>query len=157
MYQATPYVCHKFELRNQIHDRDTKNNEKLDIPKYGTSSGQRSFKHRGTKIWNVLDNQLKSIYWKIKSSLQLNLFVPGCAQWAHPYKYLSVIPEQMIPFACAFMSFNIFPLPSWVRKKISVNSKLSERLPTFVKQGIVAINGKMLVGQCFLAESLPRT
>jgi hypothetical protein len=44
-----------------------------------------------------------------------------------------------------------------VRKKISVNSKLSERLPTFVKQGIVAINGKMLVGQCFLAESLPRT
>jgi hypothetical protein len=29
-----------------------------------------------------------------------------------PYKYLSVIPEQMIPFACAFMTFNIFPLPS---------------------------------------------
>ena len=27
-------------------------------------------------------------------------------------QYLSVIPEQMIPFACAFMTFNIFPLPS---------------------------------------------
>jgi hypothetical protein len=34
----------------------------------------------------------------------LTLFIPGCAQY--------VIPEQMIPFACAFITFYIFPLPS---------------------------------------------
>ena len=58
--QAPPYLCHKFEqIRNQIHN--TRNNEKLDIPKYRTSSGQRSFKYRGTKTWNALDNERKSI------------------------------------------------------------------------------------------------
>ena len=50
----------------------------------------------------------KRIYYM----LILTLFVPGVRTMRHPYKYLSVIPEQMIPFACAFMTFNIFPLPS---------------------------------------------
>ena len=31
------------------------------FPKYRTSIGQRSFKYRGTKIWNGLDTELKSI------------------------------------------------------------------------------------------------
>jgi hypothetical protein len=66
----------------------------------------------------------------------------GCAQWAHTYKYLSVIPEKIIPFACAFMTFIIFPLPSWLRKHFYEISKLSGRLPTFVKQGVGAKNGK---------------
>jgi hypothetical protein len=55
------------------------------------------------------------------------------------------------------MTFNIFPLPSLLRKMFSENSLLSGRLPTFVKQGVGAKNGKMWVGQYFLAESLPRT
>ena len=61
---APPYLCDKFGLwfgeRNRIHNRDTRRNGDLDIPKSKTSSGQRSFKYRGTKIWNGLNADLKS-------------------------------------------------------------------------------------------------
>jgi hypothetical protein len=40
------------------------------------------------------------------------IYTGGAHNERTPYKYLSVVPEQMIPFACAFMTFNIFPLPS---------------------------------------------
>jgi hypothetical protein len=33
----------------------------LSIPKYRTPTGQRTFKYRETKIWNALDEDLKSI------------------------------------------------------------------------------------------------
>ena len=58
---APSYLCDKFEKRNEIHDRDTRNNKKLQIPQYRTTCGQRTFKYRATKIWNALDEQLKSI------------------------------------------------------------------------------------------------
>ena len=57
---APSYLCDKFEKRNEIHDRDTRNNKKLQIPQYRTTCGQRTFKYRATKIWNALDEQLKS-------------------------------------------------------------------------------------------------
>ena len=57
---APSYLCDKFEERNRIHDRDTRRKGDLDIPKCKTSSGQRSFKYRGTKIWNDLNADLKS-------------------------------------------------------------------------------------------------
>ena len=57
---APPYLCDKFEERNRIHNRDTRRKGDLDIPKCKTSSGQRSFKNRGTKIWNGLNADLKS-------------------------------------------------------------------------------------------------
>ena len=59
--KAPLYLCDNFEQRNRIHNRDTRRNGDLDIPKYRTSIGQRSFKYRGTKIWNSLDTELKSI------------------------------------------------------------------------------------------------
>ena len=59
--KAPQYLCDNFEQRNRIHNRDTRRNGDLDIPKYRTSIGQRSFKYRGTKIWNSLDTELKSI------------------------------------------------------------------------------------------------
>ena len=59
--QAPSYLCEKFTRRNQIHDRTTRNQNELDIPKYRTTTGQRTFKYRGTKIWNTLDEDLKSI------------------------------------------------------------------------------------------------
>ncbi len=58
---APSYLCDRFEKRNEIHDRDTRNNKKLQIPQYRTTCGQRTFKYRATKIWNALDEQLKSI------------------------------------------------------------------------------------------------
>ena len=57
--KAPQYLCDNFEQRNRIHNRDTRRNGDLDIPKYRTSIGQRSFKYRGTKIWNGLDTELK--------------------------------------------------------------------------------------------------
>jgi hypothetical protein len=68
--KAPQYLCDNFEQRNRIHNRDTRRNGDLDIPKFRTLIGQRSFKYRGTKIWNDLDTELKSIsdlnYFKTK-------------------------------------------------------------------------------------------
>ena len=52
---APSYLCDKLEKRNEIHDRDIRNNKKLQIPQYRTTCGQRTFKYRATKIWNALD------------------------------------------------------------------------------------------------------
>lgn len=43
-----------------VSNRHTRKNGDLDIPKFRTSIGQRSFKYRGTKIWNELETELKS-------------------------------------------------------------------------------------------------
>ncbi len=37
------------EIR-QVQDSNTRNNEDLDIPKFRTCTGQRTFKYGGTKI-----------------------------------------------------------------------------------------------------------
>ena len=61
------YLCDKFEQRNIIHNRHTRKNGDLDISKFRISIGQRSFKYRGTKIWNELDKELKSTSDKKKT------------------------------------------------------------------------------------------
>ena len=33
-HQAPSYLCDKFKQRNQVHDRDTRSNENLNIPKF---------------------------------------------------------------------------------------------------------------------------
>ena len=58
--QAPSYLSQMFTKRNQILDRENRNQNELDIPKYRTATGQRTFKYRGTKIWNALDEELKS-------------------------------------------------------------------------------------------------
>ena len=58
--QAPSYLRQMFTKRNQIHDRETQSQNELDVPKYRTAIGQRTFKYRGTKIWNALDGELKS-------------------------------------------------------------------------------------------------
>ena len=61
-------------------DRDPRRNGELDIPKYRTSIGQRSFKYRGTKIWNDPDTELKSIIDlnNFKTELQTILIEKRC-------------------------------------------------------------------------------
>ena len=70
------YLCNKFTKRSQIHDRITRNSNNLNIPKYRTSAGQRTFRYRATKIWNVLEETLKFItdLNHFKNSLKLELF-----------------------------------------------------------------------------------
>ena len=43
---APDYLCMKFKKRSSVHDRSTRNNNKLRIPLYRTFSGQRLFTHR---------------------------------------------------------------------------------------------------------------
>ena len=53
--KAPQYLCDNFEQRNRIHNRNTRRNGDLDVPKFRTSIGQRSFKYRGTKIWRDME------------------------------------------------------------------------------------------------------
>jgi hypothetical protein len=51
-------VCNK---RVELHDRVTKNRELLHIPLCKTLSGQRNFRFRAVRLWNILDNELKQL------------------------------------------------------------------------------------------------
>jgi hypothetical protein len=55
----------------------------LDIPKFRTSIGQRSF--RGTKVWNDLDTELKPIsdLNSFKTKLKANLIEKPCLFLTH--------------------------------------------------------------------------
>ena len=61
--KAPQYLCDNFEQRNRIHNEILEEMETWIFQNIGirTSIGQRSFKYRGTKIWNGLDTELKSI------------------------------------------------------------------------------------------------
>ena len=48
--QASSYLSQMFTKRNEIHDRERRNQNELDIPKYRTATSQRTFKYRGTKF-----------------------------------------------------------------------------------------------------------
>ena len=58
---APPYLCDKFEMRSKIHSVNTRNKDKLDIPRYNSASGQRTFHYRAVSIWNELPNHIKDI------------------------------------------------------------------------------------------------
>ena len=55
------YVADKFILRFQVHNRQTRSSGALDIPLCRLSIGQRSFAFRGAKLWNSLNNNIKSL------------------------------------------------------------------------------------------------
>ena len=57
--KAPQYLCDNIKQRNRIHNRELEEmHGDLDIPKFRTSIGRRSFKYRGTKIWNGQDTEL---------------------------------------------------------------------------------------------------
>jgi hypothetical protein len=70
---APPYLCDKFVKRSELHSRQTRNNNQLDIPLFRTASGQRTFYYRAVKIWNSLENELRkfSHSYFLKESLKL--------------------------------------------------------------------------------------
>ncbi len=37
-----------------MHDKNTRNNEKLNIPVFSSAVGQRSFEYRAVSLWNSL-------------------------------------------------------------------------------------------------------
>ena len=55
------YLADMFRLRSQIHSRQTRSSGALDIPLCRLSTGQRSFAFRGAKLWNCLNDNIKSL------------------------------------------------------------------------------------------------
>ena len=56
---ATDYLCEKFYFRSKVHNRNTRKCNQLNIPKYRSTTGQRTFTYRGVKVWSERDNSIK--------------------------------------------------------------------------------------------------
>ena len=54
------YLIEKFTLRSQIHTRNTRQRDQLNIPRCRRTTGQRSFAYRGAWLWNNLREYVKS-------------------------------------------------------------------------------------------------
>ena len=55
------YLADMFKSRSQVHNRQTRSSGALDIPLCRLSTGQRSFAFRGAKLWNSLNDNIKSL------------------------------------------------------------------------------------------------
>ena len=58
---APPYLCQKFKTRSEVHNRNTRNRDRLHIPLCRTAAGQRAFTFRGQRLWNSLPDEFQSI------------------------------------------------------------------------------------------------
>ena len=56
---APTNLCSRFIKRGTISGRSTCNANILDIPRYKTATGQRSFLYRAVTIWNNLPSDIK--------------------------------------------------------------------------------------------------
>ena len=54
------YLFEKFTLRSQIHSRNTRQHDQLNIPRCRLTTGQRSFTYRSAKLWNNLRDNVKT-------------------------------------------------------------------------------------------------
>ena len=55
------HLADMFKLRSQVHNRQTRSSGALNIPLCRLSKGQRSFAFRGAKLWNSLNDNIKSL------------------------------------------------------------------------------------------------
>ena len=58
---APDYLAKKFKTRSEIHNRDTCNKNKTDIPSYRTALGQRTLDYRAVSLWNALPERVTKI------------------------------------------------------------------------------------------------
>jgi len=58
---APDYLAKKFKTRPEIHNSDTRNKNKIDIPGDRTAAGQRSFHYQSVSLWNALPERLTKI------------------------------------------------------------------------------------------------
>ena len=56
---APSYLCHRFKTRADVHDRNTRYKNNLNIPAYKTASGQRTFLYRTMSLWNSLPREIR--------------------------------------------------------------------------------------------------
>ena len=61
VYDLAPlYLSVKLTKRSNIHSRNTRKRDSLNIPLFRTTAGQRTFQYRAASIWNNLDSQMKN-------------------------------------------------------------------------------------------------
>ena len=58
---APDYPANKFKKRSEIHNKDTRNKNKIDIPGYRTATGQRTFHYRAVSQRNSLPERLTEL------------------------------------------------------------------------------------------------
>ena len=51
---APDYLNSYFQERLSLHDRNTRNKQKLNIPAYRSAAGQRTFEYQAVSLWNSL-------------------------------------------------------------------------------------------------------
>ena len=57
--RAPGYLTMQLITRQKISGRVTRNSQQLNIPRFRTATGQKSFSYRIISIWNSLDSNLK--------------------------------------------------------------------------------------------------
>ena len=55
---APDYLNSYFQERLSLHDRNTRNKKKLNIPAYRSAAGQRTFEYRAVSLWNSLPSNI---------------------------------------------------------------------------------------------------
>ena len=58
---APPSLCNKFTTRSQVHTRNTRNKDKVNIPFFRSATGQRSFLYRAAQFWNNVPENLTNV------------------------------------------------------------------------------------------------
>ena len=58
---APDYLAKKFKMKSEIHNKDTRNKNKMDIPGYRTAAGQRTFYYQAVSLWNSLHGSLTKL------------------------------------------------------------------------------------------------
>ena len=58
---APDYLAKKFKTKSEIHNRDTCNKNKTDIPSYRTALGQRTLDYGAVSLWNALPERVTKI------------------------------------------------------------------------------------------------
>lgn len=58
---APNYLSGNFQQRSNIHERNTRQKNDLDLPKCRLKASQRSFVYRGAKIYNNLSKEIKDV------------------------------------------------------------------------------------------------
>ena len=51
-------LAKKLKKRSEIHNRETRNKNKMDIPGYRTAAGQGTFHYRAVCLWNSIPERL---------------------------------------------------------------------------------------------------
>ena len=82
------YLFEKFTLRSQIHSRNTRQHDQLNIPRCRLTTGQRSFTYRSAKLWNNLRDNVKSsdsvkVFRKKIVNLLFSSLLHSCFQCRH--------------------------------------------------------------------------